>query len=93
MAITITNVRFNGSVKEESEIIAYRWREIGSGKIGNDNKPDLVNWIKNQKGKAYVGTGSNRVDVGVVEPTHGAPYLRTYADGRWTNNLVNLPIF
>jgi len=32
----------------------------------------------------------NRVEVGVVHPTHGAPYLRTYADGQWDNNLLSL---
>jgi Protein of unknown function (DUF3892) len=33
----------------------------------------------------------NRADVGVVTPTHGAKYLRTYADGVWTDNLLALP--
>lgn len=31
-----------------------------------------------------------RSDVGVVHPTHGAPYLRTYADGQYNNNLLSL---
>jgi len=31
--------------------------------------------------------------VGVIHPTQGQPYLRTYADGQWNNNLVNLPTF
>lgn len=30
--------------------------------------------------------------VGVVRPTDGrAPYLQTYADGVWNNNLLSLP--
>ena len=29
--------------------------------------------------------------VGVVHETGKAPYLRTYADGAWTNNLLSLP--
>jgi uncharacterized protein DUF3892 len=33
----------------------------------------------------------NRVDVGVVTPTDGSKYLRTYADGKWTDNLLALP--
>lgn len=32
-----------------------------------------------------------RADVGVVRPTHGAAYLRTYADGLWNDNLLSLP--
>jgi hypothetical protein len=30
--------------------------------------------------------------IGVVRPTDGrAPYLQTYADGQWNNNLLSLP--
>lgn len=31
-----------------------------------------------------------RADVGVVRPTYGTPYLRTYADGIWNDNLLSL---
>lgn len=29
-----------------------------------------------------------RADVGVVHPKYGSPYLRTYADGVWNDNLL-----
>jgi len=32
-----------------------------------------------------------RSDVGVVRSPGRAPYLRTYADGDWNNNLLSLP--
>jgi Protein of unknown function (DUF3892) len=32
-----------------------------------------------------------RADVGVIRPSVGYPYLRTYADGEWTDNLLSLP--
>ena len=31
-----------------------------------------------------------RSDVRVVRPAGQAPYLRTYADGNWNNNLLSL---
>jgi hypothetical protein len=31
-----------------------------------------------------------RADIGVVREAGKAPYLRTYADGKWTNNLLSL---
>jgi hypothetical protein len=31
-----------------------------------------------------------RADIGVVRENGKAPYLRTYADGQWTNNLLSL---
>jgi hypothetical protein len=33
-----------------------------------------------------------RAYVGVVRPTDGrSPFLQTYADGKWNNNLLSLP--
>lgn len=31
-----------------------------------------------------------RADIGVVRPTGRAPFLRTYADGVWNDNLLSL---
>jgi hypothetical protein len=33
---------------------------------------------------------SRRSDIGVVREAGKAPYLRTYADGYWNNNLLSL---
>lgn len=33
---------------------------------------------------------SRRADIGVVRENGKAPYLRTYADGAWNNNLLSL---
>ena len=40
----------------------------------------------------YVKDASSgkRADVGVVRPNHQNPYLRTYADGVWNDNLLAL---
>ncbi|WP_240793257.1 DUF3892 domain-containing protein [Arthrobacter crystallopoietes] len=40
-----------------------------------------------------MGTGPSSVPVGVIKPDNAAPYLRTYADGLWNNNLLPLPRF
>lgn len=32
-----------------------------------------------------------RANVGVVKPTYGQAYIRTHADGVWTDNLLSLP--
>ena len=31
-----------------------------------------------------------RANIGVVRETGKAPYVRTYADGKWNNNLLSL---
>ncbi|MEJ6014498.1 DUF3892 domain-containing protein [Corynebacterium sp. H127] len=92
MSIQITHVHFEEFQKTEAAITNYRWRGLESGEVGESTKPDLVQWI-NSGGQAFVGSGTNRVPVGVINPENGKPYLRTYADGKWTNNLVELPLF
>jgi hypothetical protein len=34
--------------------------------------------------------GGNRADVGVLDGPYGK-YVRTYADGKWNDNLLALP--
>lgn len=38
----------------------------------------------------YTLQGGERAEVGVVRSVNG-PYLRTYANGKWTDNLLSLP--
>jgi hypothetical protein len=54
---------------------------------------DVVKSIDAKTNTFYVAdpvTGK-RADVGVVRPDNHAPYIRTYADGDWNNNLLSLP--
>lgn len=44
-----------------------------------------------EKGNAVFVRGNPDARVGVVNAI--PPYLRTYADGKWTNNLLSLPRF
>ncbi|MWB99037.1 DUF3892 domain-containing protein [Agromyces seonyuensis] len=90
MAIEITHVRFGSVPKNHQSIVSYKW--TSPGEAGTTDKPTLVQWVENN-GEAYVGTGANRVRVGVVREQGTQPYLRTYADGKWSNNLLSLPEF
>lgn len=93
MAIEITHVRFGSTKKTEDKIVRYRWKNVSTGKIGENDKPSLVAWVDDTTSTAYVGSGVNRVNVTSVHPANTQPYLRTHADGKWTNNLVNLSTF
>lgn len=48
----------------------------------------MVTWINNG-GNAYVVVGNLRVEVRVVNAN--PPYVQTYADGIWRDNLLALP--
>lgn len=93
MAIEITHVRFGSTTKTEDEIVSYKWKSLNDGDVGQSDKATLVDWIDNKSGTAYVGSGAQRVHVGTIHPDRGQAYLRTYADGKWTNNLVALDTF
>lgn len=92
MAVEITHIRQSGGAGHES-ITHYEWRNPVTGAVDGSSKAAMVNWIDADGGRAFVGSGANRAEIGVVHPAQGQPYLRTYADGQWTNNLLSLPPF
>jgi hypothetical protein len=93
MAVRITHVRYSGNSPTHESIVAYRWQNHADNTTGDSDKPTMVNFIDNQHGQAFVGSGANQVAVGTVHPSGGQPYLRTYADRVWTNNLLALDTF
>lgn len=91
MAIRITHIHLSGGTTHE-HITQLWWTNPASGTSGDNTRAEIVAWIENKDGKAYVqDPQGHRADVGVVTPQNGAKYLRTYADGVWTNNLLALP--
>jgi hypothetical protein len=91
VSIRITAIRQTGGSGHE-HISRLWWTNPASGKTGDNSRAEIVAWIENENGKAYVDDGlGNRADVLVVTPRYGDKYLRTYADGKWTDNLLALP--
>ena len=91
MAIRFTAVRLSGGTQHE-HIVRLWWVNPANGQTGDNSRAELVNWIENKNGKAYVEDQfGHRTDVYVVTPRVGAKYLRTKKDGVWTNNLLALP--
>ena len=55
-------------------------------------REQVITSIEAKTNTFYVMDASGkRADVGVVRPTGQAPYVRTYADRVWTDNLLALP--
>ncbi|MGV9834269.1 DUF3892 domain-containing protein [Nocardia niigatensis] len=94
MAIRITAVHLEGGNTHE-HIQRLQWVSPSTGETGENSRADIVAWIEGKDGKAYVEEPpAPRAEVGVFNPGNGRPkYLRTYADGVWTNNLLALPKF
>lgn len=91
MAIQMTAIRLSGGTSHE-HITHLWWVDPSKNQPGDNTRAQIVNWIDNEKGHAYVQDAyGNRVTVGVVTPQRGEKYLRTHADGKWTDNLLSLP--
>jgi len=86
MAIFLTGVHMVGGVGHE-HIGGVKWKTPNDGKDGQALTADVIEWIETKKWDVRVSDGATSVAVGVVDHS----YLRTHADGRWTNNLLSLP--
>lgn len=88
--VHIYAVRLSGGTTHQ-HITAVRWKNPDTDQTGENTKAEMVDWIKNKSGAAYVCGGGHLARVYVVA---GNPdYIRTKADGVWTDNLLALPKF
>lgn len=87
--VYITHIRLSGGTQHE-HITDVKWSDTSSNTSNQMTKAQAVDWLKNGH-RAYVTDGSRTVEVGVVDAN--PPYLRTHADGRYTDNLLALPRF
>lgn len=53
-------------------------------------RQQVVDSINAKTNTFFTMAGGKRADVGVVNGQHG-PFVRTYADGVWNDNLLALP--
>lgn len=89
--IYITAIHMSPPTANDHEHISdLQWRNPGTGSTGQSTRAAVVQWIRDD-GDARVQDRAGDVRIGVVEAD--PPYLRTYADGRYTNNLLSLPRF
>jgi hypothetical protein len=72
-------------------IASVQWRNPASNETGQSTKQTMVDWINNGGVARVRDNQGNEIAVGVVNGN--PPYLRTYADGTWTDNLLALPRF
>lgn len=53
-------------------------------------RQQVIDSIKGQTNTFYTLVNGNRGNIGVVNGPNG-DYVRTYADGKWNDNLLSLP--
>jgi hypothetical protein len=85
--VYIIAVHLEGGDQHE-HITHVKWQDGAT--VRTCSRAEMIKWIY-QGNKAFVTDGVRTVEVLVVDAS--PPYLRTFADGRWTNNLIALPRF
>ncbi len=88
--IDINAVHMSGGGFAHEHIESLRWRNPDNGQTGETIRSEMVKWIRDG-GQAYVVVGNLKVSVLVVDAN--PPYVRTFADGKWQDNLLALPRF
>jgi hypothetical protein len=89
--INVTSVHMVGG-SEHQHIGSVRWTNPDTGNSGESTRAKMVEWIRDKKGVAHVhGADGSVSQVGVVDAN--PPYIRTYADGDWNDNLLALPTY
>lgn len=84
----ITAIRLSGSSAQH--ITHHKWLNADKGTTGVSPTAEMVKWLR-AGNKAQVGGEDGPAYVGLVDGN--PPYLRTYADKEWNDNLLALPRF
>jgi hypothetical protein len=91
--IQITAIKQEGGRGHE-HISAVQWRNTSNGSIGQSTRQAIVDWLSESRAnQAVVADGAKWVYVAVVQPANQSAYIRTHADGKWSDNLLALPSF
>jgi hypothetical protein len=75
---------------EHHHITGIRWLNSGDSTSKTMSKQQAVDWVR-KGNQLFVAGDTGAVAVIVVEAE--PPYLRTAADGSYTNNLLGLPTY
>lgn len=90
--IEITGIRLDGGNGHE-HITDVLWRSAATS-LAYSPRQTIVDWLgESNENQAVVADGSELVQVAVVRRPNKPPYLRTRADGVWSDNLLSLPTF
>jgi hypothetical protein len=88
LKLYLTEIHMRGGSGHQ-HVAKVRWRNPSGGKCGSSPVNEMVRWLEDGSVRAFVRYGARDVRVGVVERT--PPFLRTFADQSWNDNLLTLP--
>ena len=91
--VFVTAIRMSPPDSQQHEHITHvQWEDTGNGQSNSMSKQQAVDWLNSGSGnRLWVRGNPKNAEVVVVSGT--PDYLRTVADGYYTNNLLSLPRF
>jgi uncharacterized protein DUF3892 len=89
MTVYITAVQPSSAQRHE-HITRVWWLDSGNSTSKQMSTAQAVEWIRDGN-RLFVAGVDAAAEVRVVDTT--PPYLRTVADGKWSDNLLALPRF
>ena len=89
--IYITHIRTTTPGTRHEHISELRWHNPENGSTGHSTTQEIIDWIEQERVVATVHSNPEDVRLRVVNSV--PKYLRTFANGTWTDNLLALPRF
>lgn len=86
--IQITAVHMAGGTRHE-HIASLRWRNTVSGQTGASSRAQMVEFVEQYPDQAWAAGPTKSAFLMVVNAV--PKYVRTYADGVLSDNLLHLP--
>lgn len=92
MSIRVNCINKAGGDHEDPHVAisTLGWIEDGTGKTGKNSRLEMYSWVKDG-GRAYVQDSLGVAYLVARISRAGNPYVQTEADGRPTDNLLQLP--
>lgn len=92
MALQITGIRKPDPTDPHEAVSHYRWYDNVEDTRGIDEREALIRWMESHNTDAYVlDSDGHKVWCDIRKNSHGTKWLQTYADKKYTNNLLLLP--
>lgn len=86
--VQITSIHLVGT-QHHQHISEMKWVNPGTGATGASSREAMVTFVRTNPNQAYVQGPTEKAFLRVRGTT--PPYVQTYADNTWTDNLLSLP--
>lgn len=86
-------LRITGLFKSKTgKIIGYTWQIEENKKTGKSKSSDIIEWIEQKGGRAYILSSNNRIYCSIRVLSNGERTIQSSQNGTWSNDLRDLAV-